>query len=234
MSRRDIIQPILQFVRRVAARDDSVVFGRMGRSVSLVRETRGDYLLDIGCGNGWLARAAGADHRYIGIDVAWQDGPPAELTVVQADARALPFADECFDIVTIFEVIEHVPAGTEPAVLREVRRVLRPGGMLLLSTPNGHAAATLLDPAWWLRGHRHYHADSLARLLGGTGFTDLTLWILGGLREALYVPFFYLFKRLRLRVPFESSWRSGIDHEYWREGWYTIFARARVPADQDE
>jgi ubiquinone/menaquinone biosynthesis C-methylase UbiE len=53
---------------------------------------------------------------------------------VCGDATDLPFADETFDVVTMFDLLEHVPDDRQAA--REAFRVLRPGGFLLLSTPN--------------------------------------------------------------------------------------------------
>jgi SAM-dependent methyltransferase len=48
----------------------------------------------------------------------------------------LPFVDKQFDVVNCMEVIEHIPAREGERVLAELRRVLRPGGYLLISTPN--------------------------------------------------------------------------------------------------
>jgi SAM-dependent methyltransferase len=52
------------------------------------------------------------------------------------DATALPFADQSFDAVTMFDVLEHIP--DHEKAIAEVKRVLRPGGFLFVSTPNEH------------------------------------------------------------------------------------------------
>lgn len=57
-----------------------------------------------------------------------------QVTFVCGDATALPFADASFDAVTMFDVIEHIP--DDQKAISEALRVLRPGGYLLLSTPN--------------------------------------------------------------------------------------------------
>lgn len=212
------------------SREDRALFGRTAFSVSLVRATPGRSILDIGCSSGWLAAAIDDGRTVVGVDVAVPaGGSHPRTTVLTGDARALPFADRSFDSALLFEVLEHVPPGSELRVLSEARRVLRPDGAFLLSTPNRHPFGILLDPAWWLRGHRHYSGAIVERLLKQAGFADVSSWTRGGLREALYVPAFYLFKRLRLRLPFERRWRMAIDREYRTEGWYTVFASARRP-----
>lgn len=92
-------------------------------------------LLDVGCGTGWIAEHF-AD--YTGID-----GSPDAVAAAQARGRAvslhdvgepLPFADESFDGVVMKDLLEHV---ADPvALVREVRRVLRPGGRVFASSPD--------------------------------------------------------------------------------------------------
>ena len=82
-------------------------------------------------------------------------------------AGPLPFCDGAFDVVCAFEVLEHIP--DDETVLRELSRVLRPGGALFFSVP--------VDPALWTGfddacGHvRRYVASDLAARLAQTGLT---------------------------------------------------------------
>lgn len=112
----------------------------------LAGEVRGRKVLDVGCHYGifsfyMLERGA----SVTGIDIAekWvqrcseqarekHPGGPAEFLV--ADAQALPFGDESFDVVICLEVVEHVDFPGK--VMSEVHRVLRPGGVLVVGTPN--------------------------------------------------------------------------------------------------
>jgi ubiquinone/menaquinone biosynthesis C-methylase UbiE len=99
-------------------------------------------VLDIGCGAGYgtaaLAEAAisvdGIDLAPDAIAYARSHYPNPASRFVAASATALPFADASFDLITAFEVIEHLQDGDQ--LLAEARRVLRPGGVLLVSTPN--------------------------------------------------------------------------------------------------
>jgi len=102
-------------------------------------------VLDAGCGEGYgsrlLAELGGA-RRCVGIDIdertiaAARDayGNGATLEFEAGDVTRLPFEDKSFDVITCFETIEHVAAQSN--AVAELARVLRPGGMLLISSPN--------------------------------------------------------------------------------------------------
>ena len=100
-------------------------------------------LLDVGCGEGTFLRALGErfDHLALsGVEMSETQAERARTLVSRADVRlavadeGLPFADASFDLVYSGEVIEHV---YDPdAFARECARVLAPGGILVLSTPN--------------------------------------------------------------------------------------------------
>jgi ubiquinone/menaquinone biosynthesis C-methylase UbiE len=108
----------------------------------LLGEVRaGDRALDLGCGAGEftaaLARAGadvvGADVAEAALDRARSRHPEVEFRLVPFDGP-LPFADGSFDLVWSSEVIEHV--ADTARWLSELRRVLLPGGRLLLTTPS--------------------------------------------------------------------------------------------------
>jgi ubiquinone/menaquinone biosynthesis C-methylase UbiE len=122
--------------------NDDLWAEHISRYAFAARGAAGASVLDIGCGTGYgtsdLAQSA---HWAVGIDIAVEAitygrahfGQP-NLSFIAASATALPFADSTFDLVTGFEVIEHLSEWR--SLLAEARRVLRPEGVFLVSTPN--------------------------------------------------------------------------------------------------
>lgn len=148
----------------------------------------GQRLLDVGCGNGVVAGLGMSRFGGVyGCDLAEQalhEAARRGVRSVCADLNvgALPYHDDAFDCVTCLEVIEHV---VDPSrLLRELHRVLRPKGQLLLTTPNiryfrniltlivkGEFPHTTTDTFVWGGGHLHYFTrKDLAHLFGEAGF----------------------------------------------------------------
>lgn len=105
------------------------------------RFASGASVLDAGCGTGYgaaeLLRASkvvGVDASFEAVDHARMNFSRAGVHFLQAVCESLPFADGSFDLVTAFEVIEHLERWQD--FLAEARRVLLPAGVLLVSTPN--------------------------------------------------------------------------------------------------
>jgi SAM-dependent methyltransferase len=121
-------------------------------------------VLDAGCGVGYGAALLARDGRHvIGIDASGDAVDAAEqrlgseqLHFLVADAAKLPFEDASFEAVTCFEVIEHVP--DPDLLLSELARVLVPGGLLCLSTPNARMERLHTQRAG--RGPNPFHISS--------------------------------------------------------------------------
>jgi len=134
----------------------------------LVREQIGDvaglHILEVACGRGGfsneLARAGacvtGCDFSFVAVRVASAKLREANhrplVTFIQGDAQNLPFGDDSFDVVISCETIEHLPDAS--SALREMWRVSRPGGKLLLTTPNYANFMGLYEVYSWFRHPR--------------------------------------------------------------------------------
>jgi ubiquinone/menaquinone biosynthesis C-methylase UbiE len=93
--------------------------------------------LDVGCGNGMFWKALFGSHPVVGIDYSLGMCALARgrgMRVYQADAMALPFSDDEFDLIYSAEVLQCVV--DLPALLTELTRVCRPGGRIVVSTLN--------------------------------------------------------------------------------------------------
>jgi SAM-dependent methyltransferase len=127
--------------------------------VHLVEPEHGASILDVGCGTGAATRAAaravGPAGHVVGVDLNSgmlevartfdpldgldpEDAEPAAIEWLEANAMAMPLADGSFDAAVASQVLQFVPE--VDAVVREIRRVLRPGGRLAASVWRGLAA----------------------------------------------------------------------------------------------
>jgi len=146
----------------------------------------GDRVLDVGCGPGYLARmlaeAAGPEGSVVGIDAA------PEMTEYAARrtrhlpncrfepgaAEAIPFADGTFDVVVSSLMMHHLPEGERARAVADMRRVLRPGGTLLLADyrPGGGALSRLHASTRHMRAMER-RVSPLEPLVAEAGLTDL-------------------------------------------------------------
>lgn len=188
-----------------------------------------DCVLNIGSYNGWLESTLLSYGRQsvVSIDVEQGNIRKAKQVVPRADfvvasAVNLPFREHAFQLITMYEVIEHVPKGREKNCLCECNRVLHDGGTLLLSTPFNALRSKLLDPAWYL-GHRHYSATQLTLIACKTGFVPRKTYIRGGFFEEFSVILLYVFKSFGLEIPFKSWFESRRLSEYKKKGFNTVF-----------
>jgi len=137
-------------------------------------------LLDVGCGNGDLLvrmRSLGWDVEAVDLDpAAVQTARARGLEVHQGDLRSQKYPSNCFDAVTMAHLIEHVY--DPPRLLREAHRILKPGGTLVLLTPNSESLGTHLYGRDW-RGWeppRHLHVfnvDNMRTTLEQSGLQQV-------------------------------------------------------------
>jgi SAM-dependent methyltransferase len=152
-------------------------------------------LLDLGCGNQPYRRYLTGVTQYVGLDypLTRECLEPAGKPAIYGDARALPFADHSFDGVLCSQVLEHVDQPGQ--VLREMARVLKPGGVGLISVPffyNLH-----MEPHDFFR----FSPYGLRNLLANSGLSLLQLRGQGGIGSLLVQMFHnWLFSGLARRA----------------------------------
>ncbi|MBO1755218.1 bifunctional 2-polyprenyl-6-hydroxyphenol methylase/3-demethylubiquinol 3-O-methyltransferase UbiG [Allobranchiibius sp. CTAmp26] len=116
--------------------------------------------------NGW--RAAAVEYGADGAEVAHSRG----LDVLRADATRFPLATDSLDLVTALDVLEHIP--DDDAAVREIRRVLRPGGQAIIAVP--------CDPKLWSAHDvavdhvRRYTQETLRSLFERNGMDVVECW----------------------------------------------------------
>ena len=138
------------------------------------RFAAGRRVADIACGEGYgSALLAEIAESVVGVDIdaasieharnAYRSRP--SLRFAEGSASALPLSDACVDVVVSFETLEHLPAEAQPRMIAEFARVLAPGGMLVISSPNRpeySEARNFVNPF-----HLHeLDREELAQLLG--------------------------------------------------------------------
>lgn len=158
-------------------------------------------LLDAGCGTGGLLRRLAADQPdrpAFGIDyvpeAAWRAAGKSGWPVAAADTNALPFPDASFGAAVSIDVLCH--AGVHPpAALAELRRVLRPGGTLVLNLP----AYEWLRSAHDARVHnaRRFTRGEATRVVTDAGFAAVS----GRYWNGLLLPLMALQRKVLQRRP---------------------------------
>lgn len=205
-------------------------------------------VLEVGCGSGYgthlISKKAG---KVIGLDV---DRKAIEYTTGKYgsgncrfsvyDGRTIPYADKTFDAVVSFQVIEHVDEDLNYAA--EAYRVLKTGGLLILTTPN---KTYRLKPGQkpWNRYHkREYYPEELENVLRSK-FSDIMVWGIQGseeiqslekekyknvsalgafLRRAVPESVKLALIRMGRKIPWRSERESGFIDKYSISDYYVI------------
>jgi SAM-dependent methyltransferase len=157
---------------------------------------RGKRVLDLGCRSGALTQHFLEGNAVVGLDVdaaALEKAAALGIEPVQADVEEpLPFADESFDAVVAGELLEHLQF--PDALVSEIRRVLRPGCVLVGSVPNAFRVQSRLR---FLRGRppeddpthlRMFSPAAMRELL--QGFDQVELSYVGGRYTRLHARLF--------------------------------------------
>lgn len=154
-----------------------------------------------------------------------------KVKCIKAQSHNLPFGNETFDVVTFWDVIEHIPVGYELATLHEINRVLKKDGYLFLATVDKNFWSNLLDPAYWFVGHRHYTRAQLEAMLYDAGFKVEQAVRTGSFFTSFYSLSFYFFKHIfRMEMPSISFIDRKFEKDISSPGFVQIAIRAKKNA----
>jgi ubiquinone/menaquinone biosynthesis C-methylase UbiE len=171
--RRQVIPPITRFLNEQPMRRGTNHSARV---------------LDVACGTGSLLRLLGAakpDLKYFGVDLSpyyirhakKRLRELADVTLIAENAECLPFRDAYFDVVTSVHLFHELPRNARRNVYREMLRVLRPGGLLVIEDSaqpaDGQEVSFFLErfsDDFHEPFYRDYLRDDVATALGETGF----------------------------------------------------------------
>jgi 2-polyprenyl-3-methyl-5-hydroxy-6-metoxy-1,4-benzoquinol methylase len=195
----------------------------------LPADLAGKACLEVGCARGtvsYFLREAGG--FWVHTDIDWSNVSSTKALlhrdVLQAPARVLPFRDESFDVVVSLDYLEHVE--DDQAAMNELRRVLKPGGRLLLSTPTTGRSFLLnrIKPLIGLTldkyGHvrEGYNLDQLSGRLRDQGYAILD--------TCTYSRFFTELIEMGINFAFVKILNKGVDgNSQKRDGSITIGSR---------
>lgn len=166
---------------------------RYGMVIDQLRDVWQDDLRIVEIGSGAAGITEFLDHPVTGVDSFFErtdDKASRWLERVEGTATELPFADDSYDVVLSLEMLEHLPEAVRADALREMLRVMRPGGRAVVTFPAGDTAARL--DAWLNEAYRRRHgrdhpwaiehlqnglpdADAIARLAATIGARSVRL-----------------------------------------------------------
>jgi len=171
---------------------DNLTFDKRLRELASLEYKTGK-LLDLGCAFGFfLAKAEKIGFETYGIDISKlaikkaTKNCKAKLYQLDISKEKLPFTANFFDVVTMFDTLEHLENYT--FALKEIIRVLKKGGVLYIQSPSGKRWA--VDPT-----HLNYFTDKILKLiLERSGFEILKIGMESGKLRSLYRLIRLIFK----------------------------------------
>ena len=168
--------------------------------------------LDLGCGDGIFMKhfLSGGLEKFIGCDADYnrllraRECCQKREVFINALAENTPFADQSFDLVVLHHVLEHIK--NEKDVLAECRRLLKPGGLLIIGVPNEDSingrVLRVLHPKMYEQGeHVNFYSErKLIELLRSFNFNPIKIRRVGFLFPQYYIHIFLISNRVTFLI----------------------------------
>lgn len=210
---------------------------RYRKYMEFIGNIKNKRILDIGCSFGMFEQLTikKGCREVIGIDINQKQLKNARSQVKDEKVKFIHasvldlsiFKDKSFDIAVMWDVLEHIPKNTELKAFKEIYRVLKSQGSIYLSTPNLNFWSCVLDPAWWLIGHRHYSYKQLRRFSIESGLRIVSYEYRGGWYELFGMILFYIYKWVfNSQMPFQLFFDTKRQEEFFtkKHQFATVFA----------
>jgi SAM-dependent methyltransferase len=183
-------------------------------------------LLDAGCGTGLMLQELASLGQAEGVDISEEALAFCRQrgleNVSHADVGNLPHPDSSFDVITALDVLEHME--DDVATVREFRRVLRPGGRLVLFCPAHRWLWSLQDEV--SHHHRRYTRRTLGRVVTDAGLTIERLTY----ANAILLPPIYMGRQiLKVVLRFKSLDSEASLHPSWSNGMLARIFQSEIP-----
>jgi 2-polyprenyl-3-methyl-5-hydroxy-6-metoxy-1,4-benzoquinol methylase len=183
--------------------------------------------LDIGCGPGWMLQRL-HQHGWDCYGTEWSQELANRLNEMglhvyrELDVRNCSFAEQSFDVVTLWHVFEHISNPSE--TLDEIHRILKPGGLLIIATPDiGGAVAQFTRDNWFAldvpRHLYHYSYRTLPEIMTRHGFKVIRRHDLSmeqdvfGMAQSLMNKAGFRFNRFYMAIRHQSAQAAGAQRE---------------------
>jgi SAM-dependent methyltransferase len=161
----NLIAPLYDYVFR---------FLGPGHLLRLLQPQPSQLLLDVGGGTGRVSQTLGSDHQVVICDPSWgmlHQARSKGLTACRGVVERLPFADNTFDRILVVDAFHHFRH--QPTAARELLRVLRPAGRLVIEEPDIRlwpVKLVALGERLMLMGSEFYPVHEMAQLFRESGF----------------------------------------------------------------